>query len=269
MNLDITQFISKNWNYYLTLENDFINITRYVKLDPKNYETFSDEITKLIQTIGAECDLMFKKNCGYKLTRSCSIIDDYTKMLDEYPQITKERIIVKYTDIILQPFKNWDKEKKRVPEWWTNYNKLKHNREGNDQKGNLKNLLNILAALFFLEMYFCRKIGRETNNIDIPNEKSKIFVIENWKVNPTEKNIFIKENIPETEKIDIELPYLVGGNELEIYYNGEHLIRTSEDRKCMGHYIECGETGKMSHFIMTTGDWSLMAGDSICVKIKR
>ena len=31
MEEDVQQFINNNWNYYLMLENDFINITRYIK----------------------------------------------------------------------------------------------------------------------------------------------------------------------------------------------------------------------------------------------
>lgn len=67
MEEDVQQFINNNWNYYLMLENDFINITRYIKLDKRNFKTFSDEIIKLLQSIGAECDLMFKKICNIDL----------------------------------------------------------------------------------------------------------------------------------------------------------------------------------------------------------
>ena len=59
------------------------------------------------------------------------------------------------------------------------------------------------------------------------NEKSKIFIIKNWKVYPTEKTIFINQNILANDKIDIELPYIAGSNELEVYYGNELLIRTT------------------------------------------
>ena len=42
MEEDVQQFINNNWNYYLMLENDFINITRYIKLDKRNLLKYQD-----------------------------------------------------------------------------------------------------------------------------------------------------------------------------------------------------------------------------------
>ena len=108
MKNDVQQFIQNNWNYYLMLENDFINITRYIKLDKCNFHTFSDEIVKLLQSVGAECDLIFKKICNINLKKRANIYD-YVQILDDYPQIINEKIIVKNSNIILQPFKGWKK----------------------------------------------------------------------------------------------------------------------------------------------------------------
>lgn len=268
MKEDVQQFINNNWNYYLMLENDFINITRYIKLDKSNFKTFSDEIIKLLQSIGAECDLMFKKICNINLKQRASM-NNYVQILNDYPQIISEKIIVKSSDIVLQPFKFWKKTSPGKLEWWNAYNLIKHNREGNYKLGKFGNLLYSLAALYFLEMYFCRRVGRLTNNIDTPNEKSKIFIIKNWKVNPTEKTIFINQNIAANDKIDIELPYIVGSNELEVYYEKELLVKTTMDKKSMGNYIEVGKFGKVSHYIKTTGDWSLNKGKYLFVKISR
>ena len=220
------------------------------------------------ESIGSECDLMLKKICNYKLSKRANM-QDYVQILDKYPKIVNEEIIIKKENIVLHPFQGWNKDSPSKLFWWTAYNKIKHNREENYKLGNFGNLLNILAALYFLEMYFCRGIGRKTNNIDVPYEKSKIFIINNWNINPTEKTIIIKEDIPETEKIDIELPYLVGKNELKVYYYNELLIKTTDDKKDLGNYIEVGEVGKMSHYIKTTGDWNLKKGDYLHIKVSR
>lgn len=268
MKNDVQQFIQNNWNYYLMLENDFINITRYIKLDKCNFHTFSDEIVKLLQSVGAECDLIFKKICNINLKKRANIYD-YVQILDDYPQIINEKIIVKNSNIILQPFKGWKKKYPSQLKWWKAYNLVKHNREEQVQFGNFYNLLNIMAALFFLEMYFCKKIATLTQNIDIPNEKSKIFMIKDWKVNPTEQTIVINQIMNANDIIDIKIPYVVGNNELEVYYENMRLIKTTQGNENMGNYIEIGENGEISHYIKTTGDRKLNKGDLLFIKISR
>ena len=118
-------------------------------------------------------------------------------------------------------------------------------------------------------MYLYKKVGKETNTIDIPPEKSKLFIIKDWKTNPLEKTIFIKKNILSTEKVDIGVFYIVGNNELEVHLNGENLLKTDELNTNFGHYIECGNKGEVSHFIRTTPDWNLEKGDYLHVKISR
>ena len=49
LNINRDKFISDYWNYYKNLENDFINLTRFVKVCDTNYETCSDEIIKQFQ----------------------------------------------------------------------------------------------------------------------------------------------------------------------------------------------------------------------------
>ena len=266
------EFINIYWNYYLMLEKDFINITKYVKIKKRNYSTCSDEIIKLIEVIGSECDLILKKICGINLNSRSGKITEYSKILNTYPEIVNEKIEVKHTDIILEPFKGWNKRKPWQLFWWKTYNKIKHNREENYDKGKFFMLLNSLAALYFLEMYFCRKIGRENYEIDVPNIKSKLFNIINWEVNPKTKSILVEESFNTNNLFDIELPYIVGEAELEVYLDGEKLLlATQENGLDDGHYIEVGERGKVSHYIKfyNWGDTNLEKGDIVHIAINR
>ena len=45
-------FLQNYWNYYLVLENRFINAVNYVALNSDNYNTYSFEFVNLILLIG-------------------------------------------------------------------------------------------------------------------------------------------------------------------------------------------------------------------------
>ncbi|NRT80063.1 hypothetical protein [Clostridium beijerinckii] len=69
--------------------------------------------------------------------------------------------------------------------WWRDYNEVKHNRIENYEVGKFENLLNSLGSLYFMELYLVRKIGRNTNDRDVPNSISKLFEIKNWETKDT------------------------------------------------------------------------------------
>lgn len=62
---------------------------------------------------------------------------------------------------------------------------------------------------------------------------------------------------------EITLPcyYKVGEEVLDVYLNGERLLKSSDDAGTDGHYREIGTTGSISNKIKTTTDWSLATGD--------
>ncbi len=61
----------------------------------------------------------------------------------------------------------------------------------------------------------------------------------------------------------ITLPkyYKVGANVLEVYGNGEKMIKASNLTGEDGHYIEVGEEGALSNQIQCTNDMEALAGD--------
>lgn len=61
----------------------------------------------------------------------------------------------------------------------------------------------------------------------------------------------------------ITLPkkYKVGAGVLDVYINGEKLIKSSDEAGTNGHYIEVGEVKSISNQIKITNDWNLEAGD--------
>lgn len=55
------EFLINYWQYYKVLEDDFINVTKYIKLSEDNYSTYSDEFVKQLQAIGSEFDVICKE----------------------------------------------------------------------------------------------------------------------------------------------------------------------------------------------------------------
>lgn len=175
------EFLLNYWNYYRVLEEDFLSITRYIEICEENNQTRSNEIIKQIQAIGSEFDNICKEICGFNLSDRKNIKDYSDWIFKNIDNVRETIITVKNTrNTILQPFENWDENKPSSLFWWEAYNQIKHNRIDNFKKGNFKNLINSLAALYFMEMFLAKKIGDNTGEKDVPNSASKLFEIKSW-----------------------------------------------------------------------------------------
>ena len=73
-----------------------------------------------------------------------------------------------------------------------------------------------------------------------------------------------------TEGQEITLPcyYKVGEEVLDVYLNGERLIRSTDESGTDGHYCEIGDTGSISNKIKTTTDWNLETGDVLDLVVR-
>lgn len=165
------------WNYYLNLEKSFLEARKYVELDETNFSTFSDHFALLMQAIGAELDCVFKEFCELSTSSSNANIKQYAAYVQEnYQDIGDRTVKVCETNIELKPFEEWNKDNPgQHLSWWQAFTSIKHNRYGNRQKANLKNVLNILGALFLLENLLLLKIVNSDKDIDSFDWPSKIF----------------------------------------------------------------------------------------------
>ena len=194
------EFCKCHWEYYLVLEKDFLEIERYVAFelgdnflytnnsatDNGNSECFSNEFIKQYQAICSEVDVILKSIC--KEINTNATANDMERYSDEilniWSGIVQQK--VKLKDIELQPFSNWSRQPHyKSPDWWTPYNKVKHNRLANYKKANLKNTINALAGLYILEQYFAKYIGDRDDVKDVPNDVSKLFEMINFTTKDT------------------------------------------------------------------------------------
>lgn len=189
------------WNYFLELEDQFLATKRYVAFDAANYKSYSLEYLKLLEAVCSEIDVVGKEiahqiNPGFKISDHSSNIQKWwftiqnwyaenamepVKILDELEFCPWEGYkIEEYPD------KNGVRrlrlaENSKTPDWWTSYNKVKHNRTLDDpdtqqqyfHRANLGNLCNAFSALYLLEKKYMISVGRaeEYNRC----QKSKLF----------------------------------------------------------------------------------------------
>lgn len=70
------------------------------------------------------------------------------------------------------------------------------------------------------------------------------------------------------QEITIPCNYKVGEEVLDVYLNGERLIRSTDESGTDGHYCEIGDTGSISNKIKTTTDWNLETGDILDLVVR-
>lgn len=155
------------WNYYLMLEKDFENTSRYV--EPFGQENvYSFEFAKLLILACTEVESVFKAICHEINSESVAenIIAYKGIILEKYPKITEAKVKIKYLNRSIFPFAEW-KEKSDLasPSWWKAYQHVKHNRGGNFSKATYLNAVSALAALYILIFYLANitQIGFDNN----------------------------------------------------------------------------------------------------------
>lgn len=149
------------WNYFLALERDFLRSTEFVEPNNSNFPSFSNWYAKLLLLVGSEVDVVAKQICaGCPNGQSASNICDYRKvMTTTFPGMHDVEIEVPRYSLALKPWISWGANPPTIPQWWKDYNSVKHERNANFPKANLENVLNCFAGLLILELYYYRSEG--------------------------------------------------------------------------------------------------------------
>jgi hypothetical protein len=132
--------IDAHWNYFLSMEQDLERLSRFVEVDKRNYECFSVEIARLLIAAAAEAEVVCKQLCQKLNTSSARNIHQYRKQIVQaYSVIPRFEVIAPRYGLHFKPWAKW-KKANDVPLWWTAYNKIKHNRDSEYHRANLKNV---------------------------------------------------------------------------------------------------------------------------------
>lgn len=158
-----------HWNYFLSIESDVLNLSRYVDFSQINFECYSIEITRILFASASEADVIAKAIC--KIADPKSRADDIHKYQDvmttRFKSIEKFKVFMPRFGLEFEPWSNWSCPQ-TPPDWWTAYNKVKHRRDQYFAMGSLKNCLNSVAGLFSLMFLLYKKQAEDGELIPSP-----------------------------------------------------------------------------------------------------
>jgi len=147
-----------HWNYFLALEKDLENLSRYVEFCQLNFKCHSLEMVRILLAAASEVDVIAKQLCQ-KLNPG-SMADNIHQYRNEiktvYPKLPNFKITIPRFGLNLTPWSDWN-QNSGVPFWWTAYNKVKHHRDTDFDRANLKNVLNAVSGLFVITLYFYKE----------------------------------------------------------------------------------------------------------------
>lgn len=149
--------VDTHWNYFLSLEEDFLHISRYIQFHKDNNETYSIEFARLILAACSEVDVVAKaitKNMG---SSTANIHEHMSVLLPAYPGIPQHKIFMDRFGMEVTPWENWGQGK--APDWWNSHNAIKHDRGNHFKEANLRTTFRSIAGLFTLLIYYLRRIG--------------------------------------------------------------------------------------------------------------
>ena len=143
-----------HWNYFVALENDLVQVSRYVEFDKQNFKTYSIELAHLLLASASEVDVIAKGICGFlEPKKRAENMNDYQVIIHRnLPEFAKEIVYVPRFNLTLKPWSNWNA--KTNPLWWRSYNKVKHERSQHFPDANLKYVLNAMGGLLVTVFYF-------------------------------------------------------------------------------------------------------------------
>jgi len=167
----------KHWNYFLSVESDLINCSKYINFDKRNFLTFSNELAKIIMLSASEVESIFIEMCeriSPNKTKKNRGIKDYHKILmEKHPDMINCEIEIPLHKIKIKPWDGWLPEKS--PTWWgKGYNKIKHDRYTHMEQANLINTLNAVGAQFLAVLYYHREFYQQDVTVEM-HLRSSLF----------------------------------------------------------------------------------------------
>ena len=153
------------WCIYQNLEKELIDLSYQIYFDDKQLEVYSLKIAELLIRTSVEIESLAKElyfyNGGNKEDNNKLFFDkDCLRYLEEKWRLGEKKLILSndnfhFTEkenICFTPLK--DAHKKGGTEWLSSYQAIKHNRRKSMDKAKLRNLIEAVAALYILNLYY-------------------------------------------------------------------------------------------------------------------
>jgi len=143
-----------HWNYYLAIEKDLENVSRYIEFSQANFGTYSIELAHILLSASSEVDVLMKQLCALLDPSSqANNITEYRHIIKgEAPSLSNEEVRIHRFGLRFTPWLNWNGDDN--PEWWKSHNKVKHERNNHFSDANLQHAINAVGALMLTAMYY-------------------------------------------------------------------------------------------------------------------
>ncbi|EKY17589.1 hypothetical protein [Capnocytophaga sp. oral taxon 326] len=183
------------WNIYKNIERELIEISNIIHIDDNQLSIYSPKITELLIRTVVEVEAISKElyfeNGGDKENDNQLFFDtDCIDFLEKKWLLSKKKVIVSASNFyfndennkVLTPLKKANKRGSSSSKWLIAYQAVKHNRNNSLSKGNLKNLIEALAGLYVLNIYYkdlVYSLYRDSNGTNFDNSLgSSIFSVD-------------------------------------------------------------------------------------------
>ena len=145
-----------HWEFFLSLEDDILRVSRYIDFSTDNFSCYSIELARLFLSACSEVDVVAKQVCRNinKKSKADTIGVYKREITGEYSKIVSFEVQLKRFGLKLNPWINWGGTKS--PDWWSAHNDVKHRRHEKFQRASLENVLNSAGGLFVLLLYLYR-----------------------------------------------------------------------------------------------------------------
>jgi hypothetical protein len=181
-----------NWYTYRNLEDDLLESSKHVAIDDLNDETWSEKLANLLILTGSAVDSFFRdmQDCPYintdpyftKVQKQIKkhrkkyrgkrdwTIDHFREAYEPIYELSKNRVKISsglglHEEIT--PFEDFDTSS--IPDWWTQYNGLKHTYYSNLRNATLSNVLHALSGLLVLNsLHLCNQVYLSQNDLISP-----------------------------------------------------------------------------------------------------
>ena len=138
-----------HWNYFLSIEKDVLELSRFIEFSGSNLNTYSTEIARILMSATQECDVLLKQVCLNSHSNEQGYRADIPQ---QHPLFCDQKVLLPRYDLSFTPFTEWKQGK--TPSWWTANNKVKHERHNKFEMASLENMLNSVSALLLSNIYY-------------------------------------------------------------------------------------------------------------------
>lgn len=192
------------WSHYLICEKDLVTLSEYVALRPGNLDTCSERIAQLFLTAVNGVESVLK--ILYPNLVSTVHARDFARAMLEGERFDRDQAVIVALGQGLGPivpFGGLEDSKQGIPEWWKSHAELKHNRMEFFDKACLKNLLDSMAAYYYIGKLFMlesqQRWEAESKNcidsFDYPDVDSSMFELVGWRAKfAPATDVFVIEN---------------------------------------------------------------------------